>query len=131
MKFMVIMKATKESEAGTMPTPEAIETMTQFNEGLGKDGVLLACEGLLPSTQGARLRFDEGRTTVTDGPFTETKELVGAYWIVEGRSRQEVIERFTHAPFSHGETLEVRQFIQFEDMGDLATPELVERWNKV
>jgi len=131
MKFMVILKATKESEAGTMPTPEVIEAMTQFNERLGNDGVLVACDGLMPSSLGARLRFDPGRTTVTDGPFAETKELVGGYWIVNGKSREEVIERFMHAPFEHGETLEVRQFISFEDMGDLATPEMVERWEKV
>jgi hypothetical protein len=131
MKFMVIVKATKESEAGALPTAEEMEAMTKFNEGLAKDGVLLAADGLRPSSHGARLRFDPDRTTVIDGPFAETKELVAGYWIVEGKSREEVIERFMHAPFHRGETIEIRAFFQLEDFGDLATPELVERWEKV
>lgn len=131
MKFMVIVKATKESEAGTMPTAEEMEAMTKFNEGLGKDGVLLAADGLRPSSHGARIQFGPERPTVTDGPFTETKELVAGYWIVQGKSREEVIERFMHAPFHRGETLEIRPYFQFEDFGELATPELIERWEKV
>jgi hypothetical protein len=131
MKFMVIVKATAESEAGSMPTAEEMEAMTRFNEGLAKDGVLLAADGLRPSSHGTRLRFDPGRTTVIDGPFTETKELVAGYWIVEGKSRTEVVERFMRAPFGRGETIEIRDFYHFEDFGDLATPELIERWEKV
>jgi hypothetical protein len=131
MKFMIIMKATKETEAGTMPTPQEMEAMTSFNEGLAKDGVLLACDGLRPSSHGVRLSFDQGSTTVIDGPFAETKELVAGYWIVEGKSREEVIERFKRAPFTRGGTVEIRPFYQFEDFGDLATPELKERWEKV
>jgi hypothetical protein len=131
MKFMVILKATKESEAGTMPTAEQMEAMTKFNEGLAKDGVLLAADGLRPTSHGTRLRFDPGRTTVIDGPFAETKELVAGYWIVQGKSREEVVERFMHAPFDRGETIEIRSFFDLEDFGDLATPELIERWEKV
>jgi hypothetical protein len=131
MKFMVIVKATEASEAGTMPTAEEMEAMTKFNEGLAKDGVLLAADGLRPSSHGARLRFDPGSTVVIDGPFAETKELVAGYWIVEGKSREEVIECFKHTPFSRGETIEIRPFFQLEDFGDLATPELIERWEKV
>lgn len=130
MRFMVIVKATQDSEAGTMPTPQEMEAMTKFNEGLAKDGVMLAADGLRPSSHGARLRFDPGRTIVTDGPFAETKELVAGYWIVECKSREDVIERFKHAPFSRGETIEIRPFFQVEDFGDLATPELIERWEK-
>lgn len=131
MKFLVLLKATKESEAGTMPTPEAIEAGTKFNEDLFKDGVLLAAEGILPSSHGTRICFDPDQTTVIDGPFTETKELVAGYWVVQGKSREEVIERFKHAPFNRGETVEIRTFFQLEDLGDLATPELIERWQKV
>jgi hypothetical protein len=130
MRFMVIVKATQDSEAGTMPTPQEMEAMTRFNEGLANDGVMLAADGLRPSSHGARLRFEPGRTIVTDGPFAETKELVAGYWIVECKSREDVIERFKHAPFSRGETIEIRPFFQVEDFGDLATPELIERWEK-
>jgi hypothetical protein len=132
MKFMVILKATSDSEAGTMPTPEQIEATTRFNEGLAKDGLLLAAEGLWPSSKdAARVCFDPKRTTVTDGPFAETKELVGGYWMVQATSREEVVERFKHAPFSRGETIEIRRVIAAEDFSEFATPEMIERWEKV
>src|SRR5580700_5639886 len=103
MKFMIISKANADSEAGRFPDPELMGSMIAFNEQLAKDGVLIACEGLHPSSKGARLRFDGGRTTVTDGPFAETKELIAGFWIVQGKSRAEIVERFTNAPFENGE----------------------------
>src|ERR1700730_14624109 len=118
MRFVVLVKATKESEAGVLPTSGKLTEMGKFNEQLVKDGVMLAGEGLHASSKGARLRFDGGRTTVTDGPFTETKELVAGFWIVQGKSREEVIERFAHAPFDGGEELEISQVVEAEDFGD-------------
>lgn len=118
MRFMVIVKANKDSEAGVLPTPEQFAEMGKFNETLIKDGVMLAGDGLQASSKGARLRFDGGRVTVTDGPFAETKELVAGFWIVQGKSKEEVIERFTHAPFDGGAELEIRQFFEAEDFGE-------------
>lgn len=131
MKFMVLVKATAESEAGHMPKLAQIESMIRFNEQLGNDGILLAAEGLLPSSKGARLRFDGKRTTVTDGPFAETKELLAGFWIVQGKSQEEVIERFTHAPFEGGEVIEIRQVIAPEDFPDCLSPELREATERV
>lgn len=118
MRFMVIVKANKDSEAGILPTPEQFAEMGKFNETLIKDGVMLAGDGLQASSKGARLRFDGGRVTVTDGPFAETKELVAGFWIVQGKSKEEVVERFTHAPFDGGAELEIRQFFEAEDFGE-------------
>jgi hypothetical protein len=115
MKFVVLVKANKDTEAGVMPTVEQLEAMGKFNEQLIKDGVMLAGEGLRPSSKGTRIRFDAGRTTITDGPFAETKELVAGFWIVQGKSHQEVVERFTHAPFDHAATIEIRQVFEAED----------------
>ena len=91
MRFMVIVNATPESEAGVMPSAEEMEAMTVFNEGLAKDGVLLAAEGLRPTSQGARIRFGPGAPTVTDGPFTESKEIVGGYCVMNVRSKEEAV----------------------------------------
>jgi len=123
MKFMILLKATKESEAGTMPSSEAIEKMGRFHEELAKDGVLIAAEGLWPSSKGTRLRFDGGRTTITDGPFAETKELVAGFWIVQGKSHEEVVERFSRGPFDDATVVEIRKVIEPEDFADLMTPE--------
>jgi hypothetical protein len=132
MKFVVLVHASKDSEAGKLPTREQFEEMGKFNEQLAKDGVMLAGEGLRPSSEGARLRFDAGRTTVTDGPFAETKELVAGFWIVQGKSREEVIERFTHAPFDRGEVIEIRQcYDAAEDFADILTPEMLERAERI
>jgi len=122
VQFVVLVKATTDGEAGVFRREQFIE-MGAFNDQLAKDGVLLAAEGLQPSSKGVRLRFDEGRTTVTDGPFTETKELVAGFWIVQGKSKDEVVERFTRAPFDGGQEIEIRQINEIEDLGDLATPE--------
>jgi hypothetical protein len=127
MRFAVLVKANNDSEAGVLPTSEQLAEMGVFNEQLAKDGVLLAGEGLQPTSKGARLRFDGGRTTVTDGPFTETKELVAGFWIVAGKSKEEIVERFMHAPFGGGQVVEIRQIFEMEDFGENATPEIRER----
>jgi len=124
MRFVVLVKANKETEAGVLPTREQLTEMGKFNEQLAKDGVLLAGEGLQASSKGARLRFDGGRTTVTDGPFTETKELVAGFWIVQGKSKEEVIERFTSAPFDGGQEIEIRQIFEADDFGENLPPEV-------
>lgn len=124
MRFMVLVKANKDSEAGELPTREQLSEMGEFNQQLIKDGVMLAADGLQASSKGARLRFDGGRTTVTDGPFAETKELLAGFWIVQGKSKEEVIERFTHAPFDGGQEIEIRQIFEAEDFGDNLPPEM-------
>lgn len=127
MRFMVLVKASKESEEGVLPDPELFAEMGRFNEQLVKDGVMLAADGLQPTSKGARLRFDAGRTTVTDGPFAETKELLAGFWIVQGKSKQEVIERFMHAPFGGGQEIEIRQIYEMEDFGDVLPAEVREQ----
>ena len=127
MRFMVLMKATADSEAGRIPPREEFESMIAFNERLANDGILLAAEGLRASSKGTRLQFERGRTTVTDGPFAETKELVGAFWIVQCKSREEVVERFAQVPFARGEVIEIREFLEPEDFGDVFTADLRER----
>jgi hypothetical protein len=131
MKFMIISKATADSEAGRMPDPKLMESMIAFNEKLANDGVLIACEGLHPSSNGTRLRFDDGRTTITDGPFAETKELIGGFWLVQGKSRQEVVERFSQMPFGSGGVVEIRQLFGPEDIAAVLTPEQFERTERV
>jgi hypothetical protein len=118
MRFVVLVKANKNSEAGVLPTRDELAEMGRFNEGMIRDGVMLAAEGLHPSSKGARLRFSGGKTTVIDGPFSETKELVAGFWIVQGKSREEVIERFMSAPFDGGAEIELRQVYEIEDLGD-------------
>lgn len=124
MRFAVLVKANKESEGGALPSRKMLEEMGKFNAQLIKDGVMLAGEGLLGSSKGVRLRFDGGRTTVTDGPFAETKELVAGFWIVQGKSKEEIVERFTHAPFDGGQVIEIRQIFEAEDFGDDLPPEI-------
>lgn len=131
MKFMALLKATADSEAGRIPEPKHMEAMISFNEQLAKDGVLLAAEGLRASAKGARLRFDGGRTTVIDGPFAETKELIAGFWIVQGKSREEVVERFAHLPLDGGEVIEIREFFEFEDFQAALTPEQRARTERV
>ncbi len=131
MKFMILSKANADSEAGRIPKPELIQPMIAFNEKLANDGVLIACEGLHPSSKGARLRFDGGRTTVIDGPFAETKELIAGFWIVQGKSQAEVVERFAHMPLEGGEVIEIRQIFGPEDFVDALTPEQFEITQRV
>ena len=124
MRFMILVKANDESEAGVLPTREVLEAMGRYNEELVKAGVMLAGEGLQPSSTGARVRFGGGRPTVTDGPFTETKELIAGFWLIQAASREEAIEWVSRAPFSGGAELEVRQVFEAEDFGGELTPEL-------
>ena len=119
MRFVVLVKANKDSEAGVLPSGELLNEMGKFNEQLAKDGVLLAGEGLQPTSKGARLRFDGGRTTVTDGPFTETKELVAGFWILQGRSKEEIVERMKSCPFDGGVEIEIRQIFEAEDFAGI------------
>ncbi|SOC50230.1 Uncharacterized conserved protein [Blastococcus aggregatus] len=124
MRFMVIVKATEDSEKGAMPSQEMLAAMGAYNEELVKAGVMLDGDGLRPSSHGARVRFDdEGDATVIDGPFTETKELVSGYWVFEVSSKEEAVEWARKAPFRGGE-LEIRPFSVPEDFGEAFTPEL-------
>ena len=124
MRFMAIVKATEDSEQGRMPSSAMLEAMGAYNEELVKAGVLLDGDGLRPSSYGARVRFDaDGNPTVIDGPFTETKELISGYWVLEVSSREEAIEWIRKAPLRGGE-VEVRPFSTAEDFGEAFTPEL-------
>jgi len=126
MRFMVIVKANKDSEAGVMPTKELLTEMGKFNEELVKAGVMLAGEGLHSSSKGARVKFSGGKTIVIDGPFAETKELVAGYWIWQVKSKEEAIEWLKRAPFEDTE-VEIRQVFEAEDFGAEFTPELREQ----
>jgi hypothetical protein len=126
MRFMVIVKANKDSEAGVMPSEKLLTDMGKFNEELVKAGVMLAADGLHASSKGARVRFSGGKTTVIDGPFAETKELVAGYWIWQVKSKAEAIEWLKRAPFEDTE-VEVRQVFEAEDFGAEFTPELREQ----
>jgi hypothetical protein len=127
MRFMVMVKATPESEAGLMPSEKLLTEMGKFNEELVKAGVLLAGEGLHPSSKGARVRFSGGSRAVVDGPFTETKELVAGFWLLQVKSRDEVIEWMKRCPNpnEHGDgEIEIRKVFEAEDFGAEFTPEL-------
>ena len=123
MRFMVIVKASKDSEAGVMPSAELLEAMGRYNEELVKAGVMLAGEGLHPSSKGARVRFSGSKRTVIDGPFAETKELVAGFWLWQVKSKEEAIEWLKRAPFQEGE-VEIRQVFETEDFGENMTPEM-------
>ncbi|MBB4935369.1 hypothetical protein F4561_006263 [Lipingzhangella halophila] len=129
MRVMVFMKATEESEAGVMPTEEAIAEMMRYNEELVKAGVLLDGDGLQPSTKGARVKFSGGRPTVVDGPFAETKEVVAGYWLLQVKSWEEAVEWVKRCPAGADENfeIEIRPVIEAEDFGDAFTPELREK----
>ncbi|MCP2169414.1 YciI family protein [Goodfellowiella coeruleoviolacea] len=123
MRFMILMKASEQSEAGVLPTEEQLAEMGRYNEELVKAGVVLAGEGLLPSARGARVRFSGGRSTVIDGPFTEAKELIAGFWLIQVRSREEAVEWVRRCPVQDGE-VEIRQVAEAEDFGEEFTPEL-------
>ncbi|MFN8202900.1 MAG: YciI family protein [Solirubrobacteraceae bacterium] len=127
MRFMVLVPGNAESEAGEMPSTELIEEMTKYNEELVKAGVMLAGEGLHPTSQAAKVRFEGGQRTVIDGPFTEAKEIVAGYWVWECASREEAIEWLKRAPFDGGTEVELRPIFEAEDFGEAFTPELRER----
>jgi hypothetical protein len=131
MRFMVIVKASEDSERGVMPTEQELAEMGKYNEELVKAGIMLAGEGLHPSSRGARVRFDaDSNATVVDGPFTETKELIAGYWVLQVSSREEVLEWVKRAPFREGE-VEVRQVFEADDFGDAFTPELREQEDRL
>lgn len=131
MRFMVIVKASKESEAGIMPSHDILAAMGKYNEELVKAGVMLAGEGLQPSSKGARIRFEGNKRTVTDGPFAETKELVAGFWLWQCQSKQEAIEWLKRAPFDGGTEVELRQIFEAEDFGAEFTPELREQEDRI
>ena len=132
MRFMILVKASKDSEAGVLPSAELLTAMGKFNEELIKAGVMLAGEGLHPSSRGARVRFSGSKRTVVDGPFAETKELVAGFWIWQVKSKEEAIEWVKRAPNPMPGTdseIEIRQIFEAEDFGDLAqqVPEVFEK----
>ncbi len=126
MQFMIIQKATKDSEAGVPPTTDQIATMVNFHEELVKAGVLLDAQGLHPSSKGARIRISGKKRTVIDGPFTETKELVAGFWLIQAKSKEEAIEWFKRVPnvWPEDVEIEIRQVVGPEDFGPAVTPEL-------
>ena len=128
MRFMVMVKANRESESGTLPDEKLLTEMGKFNEELVKAGVLLAAEGLQPSSKGARVRFSGAKRTVIDGPFAETKELIAGFWLFQVKSLEEAIEWVKRSPnpFAGESEIEIRQVFEPEDFGPALTPELQE-----
>jgi hypothetical protein len=130
MRFMVIVKSSPDSEAGIVPSTEEFAEMGKYNEELVKAGIMLAGEGLLDSSKGARVRFDGKKRSVIDGPFSESKELVAGFWLWQVKSRDEAIEWLKRAPFREGE-VEIRQVAEAEDFGEAFTPELREQEDRI
>jgi hypothetical protein len=126
MRFMVLVKANKDSEAGVLPNEKLLTEMGKFNEELVKAGIMLAGEGLQPTSKGARVKFSGGKQTVIDGPFAETKELVAGFWLWQVKSKEEAIEWLKRAPFDETE-VEIRQLFEADDFGAEFTPELREQ----
>ncbi|HZP02402.1 MAG TPA: YciI family protein [Terriglobia bacterium] len=127
MRVMVIVKASKESEAGILPPTELFEKMGKYNEELVKAGIMLAADGLQPTSKGKRVKFSGERPTVIDGPFSETKELIAGYWLWQVRSMEEAVEWLKRAPFGGGAEVEIRPVFETSDLGVTFTPELKER----
>jgi len=128
MRFMVIVKANKDSEGGALPDEKMLTAMGRYNDELIKAGVMLAGEGLQASSKGARVRFDgPQKRTVIDGPFAETKELVAGFWLWQVKSKEEAIEWLKRAPFEEGAEVEIRQVFETGDFGEALTPEVRER----
>ena len=127
MRFMILVKADKDTEAGVLPSTEMLTAMGKFNEELVKAGVMLAGEGLQASSKGARVQFSGSKRTVVDGPFAETKELVAGFWLWQVRSKDEAIEWVKRAPMPEGSVIEIRQVFEAEDFGAEFTPELREQ----
>ncbi len=130
MRFMILVKADKDSEAGVLPNKEMLESMGKFNEELTKAGVMLAGEGLQASSKGARVRFEGKKRTVIDGPFAESKELVAGFWLWQVRSKDEAIEWAKRIPFE-GSEVEIRQVFETEDFGASMTPEMKEQEERI
>lgn len=133
MRFMIIVKATKDSEAGIMPSTELLAAMGAYNEELVKAGIMLAGDGLHPSAKGARVQFDGDKRSVVDGPFTETKELIAGFWIWQCKSKEEAIEWVKRCPnpMPGPSEIEIRQIFEAEDFGEAFTPELREQEERV
>ncbi len=133
MRVMVIVKATKESEAGELPSQELLTAMMNYNEELVKAGILLAGDGLKPTSKGARVHFDGAERTVIDGPFAETKELIAGYWLWEIGSMEEAIEWVKRCPnpMPGPSDIEIRPLYGMEDFGDVVTPEMVEQYDRM
>ena len=127
MRFMVTVPASSESEAGILPDEKLFAEMGKFNEEMVKAGVMLAGEGLQPSSKGARIKFAGGKTQVIDGPFTESKELIAGFWLIQVKSKEEAIAWMKRAPFGDGVVLEIRQVAEADDLGPGFTPELREQ----
>lgn len=123
MRFMMIVKASPESEAGVMPTEQELREMGDFNDELVRAGIMLSGEGLHPTSKGVRIRYDDRKRTVIDGPFTESKELIGGFWLIQVKSLDEAIEWAKRVPFREGE-VEIRQVFEMDDFGEEFTPEL-------
>jgi hypothetical protein len=126
MRFLVMVKGNKEYEDGAMPKKHELEEMGKFNEQLGKAGIMLAADGLHPSSKGVRISYSGNKRTVRDGPFTEAKELVAGFWIWQVKSRAEALEWAKRIPFTNGEEVEIRQLFEAEDFGAELTPEIRE-----
>jgi hypothetical protein len=126
MRFLVMVKASPESEAGQLPSTEIIGEMQAYNEELVRSGVMLAGEGLHPSSKGARIDYTGSKRSVTDGPFAEAKELVAGFWLIQARSLEEAVEWLKRAPFQEGQ-VEIRQIFETEDFAEVLTPEQREK----
>ena len=131
MRVMVIVKANEESEAGVMPSEQILADMGKYNEELVKAGVMLAGEGLHPSSKGKRVKFNGSNRLVTDGPFAETRELIAGFWLWQVKSLDDAVEWLKRAPFDGGTELEIRQVFEMEDFGAELTPELREQEERV
>ena len=131
MRCMVIVKASKDSEAGILPSTELLTNMGKFNEELVKAGVMLAGEGLQPSSKGKRITFTGSKPTITDGPFAETKELIAGFWLWQVRSMEEAVEWLKRSPFGPGDEVEIRPVFEAEDFGAQMTPELKEQEDRL
>ena len=127
MRFMIMIKANKDSEKGILPDEKLLTNMLKYNEELVKAGVMLAGEGLHPSSKGARVKYSGGKWSVTDGPFAETKELLAGFWLWRCKSKEEAIAWVKRMPIQEGEEIEVRQIFDSEDFGEAFTPELREK----
>jgi hypothetical protein len=127
MRFMVIVKASKDTEAGVMPSTELLTAMGKFNEEMVKAGVMLAGEGLHPTSNGARIKYTGKAPSVSNGPFAVTPDLIAGFWLIQVKSRDEAIEWMKRAPFSGGDEIEIRQVFDAEDFGEALTPELREQ----
>ena len=131
MRFMILVKATRDSEAGTQPSETLFAEMAAYHEALAKAGVLLDGSGLKPSSKGWRIRYSGDKRTIVDGPFAEAKELVAGYWQLEAKSLDEVLEWMKKAPFDGGVELQVRPVIELDDFDEVLTPEIRERQQRI